>query len=42
LFLSFTDTLALIIISSVLGVSGSWAVLIYELQHTKPEQKSEL
>ena len=37
LFLSFTDTLALITISSVLGVLGSWAVLIYQLQHTKPE-----
>ena len=37
LFLSFTQTLALIVISSVLGVLGSWAVLIYQLQHTKPE-----
>ena len=37
LFLSFSQTLALIIISSVLGVLGSWAVLIYQLQHTKPE-----
>jgi len=37
LFLSVTDTLALITISSVLGVLGSWAVLIYQLQHTKPE-----
>jgi cell division transport system permease protein len=37
LFLSFTETLALIGVSSVLGVLGSWAVLIYQLQHTKPE-----
>ena len=37
LFLSFTETLALIGISSALGVLGSWAVLIYQLQHTKPE-----
>ena len=37
LFLSFTQTLALIVISSVLGVLGSWAVLIYQLQHTKSE-----
>jgi len=37
LFLSFTDTLALICISSALGVFGSWAVLKYQLQHTKPE-----
>ena len=42
LFLNFKETLALIIVSSVLGVLGAWAVLIYELQHTKPEQKSEL
>ena len=37
LFLSFSQTLALILISSVLGVLGSWAVLIYQLQHTKAE-----
>ena len=37
LFLSFTQTLALIIISSALGVLGSWAVLNYQLHHTKPE-----
>ena len=37
LFLSFTETLALIAISSALGVFGSWAVLIYQLQHTKSE-----
>ena len=37
LFLSFTETLALIGVSSVLGVLGSWVVLIYQLQHTKPE-----
>ena len=37
LFLSFTETLALIGISSALGVLGSWAVLICQLQYTKPE-----
>lgn len=35
-FLSFTETLALIFVSSLLGVVGSWAVLMYQLQHTKP------
>jgi cell division transport system permease protein len=37
LFLSFAETLALIGVSSALGVLGSWVVLIYQLQHTKPE-----
>jgi len=37
LFLSFTDTLALIFISSMLGVLGSWLVLIYQLRQLKPE-----
>ena len=37
LFLSFTETLALIGVSSMLGVLGSWAVLIYQLQYTKTE-----
>ncbi len=37
LFLSFTETLAVLGISSALGILGSWAVLIYQLQHTKPE-----
>lgn len=37
LFLSFTETLALIFISSALGVLGSWAVLFCQLQRTKPE-----
>ena len=37
LFLSFTETLALIAISSALGVLGSWVVLICQLQHTKSE-----
>ncbi|MDD5126442.1 MAG: ABC transporter permease, partial [Methylovulum sp.] len=36
-FFSFTETLKLIGISSLLGVVGSWAVLMYQLQHTKPE-----
>ncbi|MGZ8190549.1 MAG: permease-like cell division protein FtsX [Methylococcaceae bacterium] len=35
LFFSFTDTLKLILISSVLGIFGSWAVLSYQLQKTK-------
>lgn len=37
LFLSFTDTLALIFISSVLGILGSWSVLIYQLRQLKSE-----
>jgi cell division transport system permease protein len=37
LFLNFTDTLMLIGISSALGVLGSWAVLICQLQNTKSE-----
>ena len=37
LFLSFTETLALIFISSALGILGSWVVLFCQLQHTKPE-----
>lgn len=37
LFLNFTETLALIGISSSLGVVGSWAVVMYQLRHTKPE-----
>jgi cell division transport system permease protein len=37
LFFSFTGTLTLIGISSALGVFGSWAVLKFQLQHTKPE-----
>jgi cell division transport system permease protein len=37
LFLSFTDTLALIFISSALGILGSWSVLIYQLRQLKPE-----
>ncbi len=37
LFLSFTETLGLIVISSVLGVAGSWAVLICQLHQAKAE-----
>jgi cell division transport system permease protein len=37
LFLDFTQTLALIGISSALGVLGSWTVLICQLQNTKSE-----
>ena len=37
LFLSFTETLALIFISSTLGILGSWVVLFCQLQRTKPE-----
>ncbi|MDP2901958.1 MAG: permease-like cell division protein FtsX [Methylovulum sp.] len=36
LFFGFGETLELIAISSALGVLGSWAVLMYQLQHTKP------
>jgi cell division transport system permease protein len=37
LFLGFVDTLALLFISSVLGVVGSWLVLCFQLQQLKPE-----
>jgi cell division transport system permease protein len=37
LFLGFVDTLALLLISSVLGVVGSWIVLNCQLQKLKPE-----
>jgi cell division transport system permease protein len=37
LFLSFTETVALIVISSVLGIAGSWAVLICQLHQTQSE-----
>jgi cell division transport system permease protein len=37
LFLSFTETLALIFISSALGILGSGVVLFCQLQYTKPE-----
>lgn len=37
LFLGFSETLALLLISSVLGVAGSWIVLHFQLQQLKPE-----
>lgn len=37
LFLTFTETLTLLLISSALGVLGAWGVLIYQLRHTKPD-----
>jgi|UPI0003741696 cell division transport system permease protein len=37
LFLSYSETLVLLFISSLLGVLGSWAVLSYQLQQLKPE-----
>jgi cell division transport system permease protein len=37
LFLGFIETLALLLISSVLGVAGSWIVLHFQLQQLKPE-----
>lgn len=37
LFLGFAETLALLAISSVLGVAGSWIVLHFQLQKLKPE-----
>jgi cell division transport system permease protein len=37
LFLGFTETLALLLISSVLGVAGSWIVLHFQLRQLKPE-----
>jgi cell division transport system permease protein len=37
IFLDFTETLALLAISSLLGVFSSWAVLFFQLRHTRPE-----
>jgi len=37
LFLGFIETLALLLISSVLGVAGSWIVLHFQLKQLKPE-----
>jgi cell division transport system permease protein len=37
IFLSFTETIELLIISSLLGVISSWAVLLVQLRHTRPE-----
>jgi cell division transport system permease protein len=36
-FFTFTDTLKLLTISSLLGVAGSWAAVKCQLQQTKPE-----
>jgi len=36
LFLTFTETLTLLCIASLLGVLGAWGVLIYQLRLTKP------
>ncbi|MEI6706170.1 MAG: permease-like cell division protein FtsX [Methylococcales bacterium] len=37
IFLGFTETLALLLIASLLGVLSSWAVLVFQLRHTRPE-----
>lgn len=37
LFLSIPDSLAMIAISSALGVLGAWAVLAYQLHHTQAD-----
>jgi len=37
LFLGFIETLALLVISSLLGVVGSWIVLHFQLQQLNPE-----
>jgi cell division transport system permease protein len=37
LFFNFTETLALIGISSALGILGSWSVLFFQLKNTRPE-----
>lgn len=37
LFFGFAETIKLIAIATALGVAGSWAVLLYQLQRTKPE-----
>lgn len=36
-FLSFTETVALLATASFLGIFSSWAVLIVQLRHTRPE-----
>jgi cell division transport system permease protein len=36
MFLSFSETLAMISLTSFLGVLGSWVVLICQLQNTRP------
>ncbi|MDO9138708.1 MAG: ABC transporter permease, partial [Methylobacter sp.] len=37
LFLRFNETVSLLLISSVLGVLGSWIVLHFQLRQLKPE-----
>jgi cell division transport system permease protein len=37
LFLSYTETLALLAMSSLLSIVGAWTVLCYQLQQLKPE-----
>ncbi|MSP27821.1 MAG: FtsX-like permease family protein [Methylococcales bacterium] len=37
IFLGFIDTLALLLASSLLGVFSSWAALLFQLRHTRPE-----
>ena len=36
-FLSFSETLALLLIASLLGISGALGVLSYQVRHTKPD-----
>jgi cell division transport system permease protein len=37
-FLTLTETLSLLLASSLLGVVGAWGVLVYQLRHTKPDK----
>ena len=37
LFFSFAETFKLLAISTLLGVAGSWGVLVYQLRDTQPE-----
>ncbi len=37
LFFSFSESLLLLLISSLLGIIGAWMVLVYQLQQLKPE-----
>jgi cell division transport system permease protein len=37
IFLSVTETLMLLGISSLLGIVSSWAVLLFQLRHTRPQ-----
>lgn len=37
IFLNFAETSALLGVSALLGIAGSWGVLVYQLRHTRPD-----